>query len=308
MAAAARCSLVCLGEATTARGMLLSESVCFAPERWNELDRTRHHVGGWAGHSATVYQQDQVILFGGLQADTAVPSNRLCRLDAASGEFIPMDAEGTPPSPRWCHSSAMLTDGGGEKSSDGGASMVIFGGWRYPQSVFLNDMHLLNLGGSCGTTSRSSTEVCPSLWTRVMPFGVPPVPRCQSSMVVLDGGLLLVFGGACHAVKPTSADGNGTHADTEPEASDNAMAHDEDGDNSGGGVRNDEREEEEEEEEDGVAYGDHVVDLADVQLFDLKAQTWLRCESSYAPLRGGVNAMFRCDASCMCSVVCAIWI
>ena len=57
----------------------------------------------------------------------------------------------------------------------------------------------------------------------------------------------------------------------------------------------DEDEDEDDDDDDGaaVAYGDRVVDLGDVQLLDLKTSTWLRCESSYPPLRGGVNALFR---------------
>lgn len=86
-------------------------------------------------------------------------------------------------------------------------------------------------------------------------------------MLALDGDIMLVFGGACHAVN-----GNGA-VDGRDEA----------------GLERD--------GEDSVAYGDRVVDLADVQLFDLKTHAWLRCESSYAPLRGGVNAMFRCVAN-----------
>lgn len=201
-----------------------------------------------------------------------------------------MEPDGTPPCPRWCHSAAMLPSGGAEAERDAGARLVIFGGWRYPQSIFLNDMHLLSLGGTRGTPGDG--DACPSAWTRVKTFGIPPVPRCQSSMIVLDGGLLLLFGGACHAVKPSTGH---DHCTSSVGASANARAHDDD-DSDGWQHEAEDEDEDDDENEDGVAYGDRVVDLADVQLFDLKTQTWLRCESSYAPLRGGVNAMFRCDA------------
>lgn len=45
-------------------------------------------------------------------------------------------------------------------------------------------------------------------------------------------------------------------------------------------------------DEEEVVYGDRVVDLGDIQLLDLQTETWLKCASSYPPLRGGVNAMF----------------
>ena len=198
---------------------------------------------------------------------------------------MPMEPDGTPPCPRWCHSAAMLRSGGAETEGDVGARLVIFGGWRYPQSIFLNDVHLLSLGST--RDALGDDDALPSTWTRVNTFGIPPVPRCQSSMIVLDGGLLLLFGGACHAVKPSIGR---DHCTSSVGTSANARAHDDDSD---GGQHEDEHED---AHEDGVAYGDRVVDLADVQLFDLKTETWLRCESSYAPLRGGVNAMFRCDA------------
>lgn len=186
---------------------------------------------------------------------------------------MPVVADGTAPCPRWCHSAAMLSNGVAESDSKAGELLAIFGGWRYPQSIFLNDMHLLSLD----TTSDVQSDPCPSLWTRVKTFGIPPVPRCQSSMTVLDGGILLVFGGACHAID---------HMTPYEDSNCDNVAESE--------TEQEHEHEEDDEEEDSVAYGDHVVDLPDVQLFDLKTQTWLRCESSYAPLRGGVNTMFRC--------------
>ena len=349
------------GCAMTARGTLLAESVCFAPGRWNELDRTRHHVGGWAGHSATVYKQDQVILFGGLQSQpdgrTAAPSNRLCRLDAASGQFLPMEADGVPPSPRWCHSAVMINGaaaggireaggggGGGGGTGDDGAGggaggggggeeihhhhLIVFGGWAYPRSVFLNDLHLLRLSEAAAAAATDSggsggggTTAVPPCWSRLRTLGVPPVPRCQSSVVELEGGLLLVFGGACHAsnasARKTADAGGGGGGGGEDDGGDgdgNGSLQALQGGGGGAGADgtmmdertqqeaaafSDEDEDEDEDDDDddddgaAVAYGDRVVDLGDVQLLDLKTSTWLRCESPYPPLRGGVNALFR---------------
>ena len=92
----------------------------------------------------------QVILFGGLQAGIDMPSNKLCRLDAVAGEFVPMHADGTAPCPRWCHSAVMLSNGGVQTNGTTGDSLMIFGGWRYPRSIFLNDVHLLNIGDMLG--------------------------------------------------------------------------------------------------------------------------------------------------------------
>lgn len=75
--------------------------------------------------------------------------------------------------------------------------LVIFGGWDYPRSVFLNDTHLLKLEGyGCGSTTGGGAA---PVWSTMRTSGVAPVPRCQTSAVQLEGDLLMVFGGACHA-------------------------------------------------------------------------------------------------------------
>ena len=55
------------------------------------------------------------------------------------------------------------------------------------QSVFLNDTHVLSLSGR-------------PTWSKLLPAGVPPAPRCQASACTVAGDLILIFGGASHAV------------------------------------------------------------------------------------------------------------
>jgi hypothetical protein len=120
--------------------------------------------------------------------------------------------------------------------------------------------------------------------------------------VQLEGDLLLVFGGACHA--PVITERQQERRDRRRRA---RQERGQCGPDSSGEYEGEEDEEEAEvlqgeewlepsddssSDEEEVVYGDRVVDLGDIHLLDMQTETWLKCASSYPPLCGGVNAMF----------------
>mmetsp|Transcript_98166 Transcript_98166/g.225262 ORF Transcript_98166/g.225262 Transcript_98166/m.225262 type:complete len:353 (+) Transcript_98166:146-1204(+) len=124
---------------------------------------------GCAGHTASVVG-DEVVLFGGL--DGREESNLVHSVSPLQQSVQRISTRGAPPSPRWCHTSAV-----------GGGSVVVFGGWQRP-SVFLNDTWVLDT---------SSWQ-----WSEMAPAGVRPCPRTQSAMWQLEEGMFCIFGGAAH--------------------------------------------------------------------------------------------------------------
>ena len=128
--------------------------------------------------------------------------------------------------------------------------------------------------------------------------GVSPVPRCQTSAVQLEGDLLLVFGGACHAPVITERQQQRRDRRRRRAREDRGQHGSDSSDEYEGEEDEAEAEALQEEEwlepsddsssdEEQVVYGDRVVDLGDIQLLDLQTETWLKCASSYPPLRGG---------------------
>lgn len=96
-----------------------------------------------------------------------------------------LQAAGTAPAPRYCHSAVQSTCG-----------WLQFGGWAEggrrqrgqlnEGTVFLNDLHLLEL---------------PSMtWTALTTSGSVPRGRCQAVMMLSsDEEIVMTFGGACHS-------------------------------------------------------------------------------------------------------------
>jgi hypothetical protein len=150
--------------------------------------------------------RERLILFGGMTAGQICVNDLLSLsieevfdIDGEAylniGDWSTIETHGTPPSPRWCHSTCLV-----------GQNMVVFGGWRYASVVgtrhdFSSDVHIFNL--------QSNT------WTTIETTGISPRPRCQSPCWHIPsvlcrpfdhheadsshvGGYLVIYGGACH--------------------------------------------------------------------------------------------------------------
>ena len=135
---------------------------------------------GRVGHTL-VSKGGCLLCFGGRHTCTATQEKRLLndlwRYDVAEGSWTELTPSGPAPPPRWCHSAAML---------DVPDRMVIFGGWKYPDSVFMNDLFIF--------------EVAANRYVRVETAGPLPSPRCQCTLFRLPRmqSMLVLFGGASH--------------------------------------------------------------------------------------------------------------
>lgn len=149
------------------------------------------------GHSM-VLDDDcaRLILFGGMTIGQHCLNDAYAlRIDpsaAPSGACVwsVLSTSGSPPPPRWCHSSCLV-----------GGHMLVFGGWRYAVGVgarheFTNDLYMLHLASLT--------------WIQIETLGAVPRPRCQAPCwtiasehcrlrEVCSKGYLVIYGGACHA-------------------------------------------------------------------------------------------------------------
>ncbi|KAM9294044.1 RING finger protein B-like [Gastrophryne carolinensis] len=126
-------------------------------------------------HSATMYQRE-LYVFGGLcpQIGTEAGSctNNLYIFNPEYRIWYQPIVEGERPSPRYGHSATLL-----------GSRLVIFGGRRSPTPVYLNDLHILDLG-----YMEYSTVSFPASTER-------PSPRCFHAAMQLTDTKLLIHGG-----------------------------------------------------------------------------------------------------------------
>ncbi|KAJ8603713.1 hypothetical protein CTAYLR_000201 [Chrysophaeum taylorii] len=135
-----------------------------------------------SGHSCIVDARNgRIVFFGGRVAEFECTA-ALRAFDYVLERWIVLDAGGSPPSPRWCHSVVVLGCGDG----------VVFGGWDVSTTEFLNDVHVLE-----GVVENHSLR-----WSKLVD-AVGPTPRCQAPCFYVpadddDPGWMLVFGGACY--------------------------------------------------------------------------------------------------------------
>jgi hypothetical protein len=169
------------------------------------------------GHSAIVYDthkdgsNSSIYIFGGrlqMISDGEEPlasfSNEIWHMDCSDCltpsrviKWKPILPTGSYPHPRYCHSAVCYDD-----------SMIVFGGWtigHFHENIFLNDLHIFN--------------VTNQTWNEVITCGIPPSPRCQTSLLFwnslvsggyspslnftpgLQQGYLVVYGGAYHSLE-----------------------------------------------------------------------------------------------------------
>lgn len=147
--------------------------------RFWPLPRAGHSASAAVAPGATCFY-----CFGGRglsdtdDGDEECVLNDLLRFDAVSEIWTKLAPAGEPPTPRWCHASALL--------QVPHLRLVVFGGWaKYPASVFLNDTHIYDLAANT--------------WEEIRTGGAIPTPRCQSVLCpILHETCLFLFGGAAH--------------------------------------------------------------------------------------------------------------
>ncbi|OQR72615.1 F-box only protein 42-like [Tropilaelaps mercedesae] len=121
---------------------------------WTEVNRmaTSGCCPATAGHSATLFREDKMLLFGGLQAlddgrgppyNMSVASNDVWLLNLRSMMWSKQKIQGTKPKPRYGHSQIALDDG----------HIFIIGGCSGPDDM-LYDMWLLE---ACSGSATSDT-------------------------------------------------------------------------------------------------------------------------------------------------------
>ncbi|CAJ0937155.1 unnamed protein product [Ranitomeya imitator] len=126
-------------------------------------------------HTASMYQRE-LYVFGGLcpqvGADSGVCTNVLYIFNPEYKIWYQPIVEGERPLPRYGHSATLL-----------GNRLVLFGGRRAPSPVYLNDVHILDLG-----YMEYTAVVYPSLSER-------PSPRCFHAAMQVSEHKVLVHGG-----------------------------------------------------------------------------------------------------------------
>ncbi|XP_063804315.1 uncharacterized protein LOC134981093 isoform X2 [Pseudophryne corroboree] len=126
-------------------------------------------------HSATMYQRE-LYVFGGLCPQTGTDSgsstNSLYIFNPEYKIWYQPIVEGERPLPRFGHSSTLL-----------GNRLVLFGGRRSPSTVYLNDVHILDLG----YMEYTAVSLSPST--------EKPSPRCFHAAMQLSEHKLLIHGG-----------------------------------------------------------------------------------------------------------------
>lgn len=147
-----------------------------------------------AGHSCHVdsKRESLVFLFG--RVDEYHCTSTVRSFSYRRRAWKTLECAGISPSPRWCHGAAATSKRGQDR-------IVVFGGWDMKDNLFLNDVHVLDIGESSAFTwSTLALSSSPAVGHQYI-----PTPRCQSPCLVLDdddygregdGGSLLVFGGA----------------------------------------------------------------------------------------------------------------
>ncbi|XP_066428491.1 uncharacterized protein [Eleutherodactylus coqui] len=130
-----------------------------------------------AYHTATMYQQE-LYVFGGLcpqvGADSGICTNTLYIFNPEYKIWYQPIVEGERPLPRYGHSATLL-----------GNKLVLFGGRRSPSPVYLNDIHILDLG-----YMEYTAVFYPSLSER-------PSARCFHAAMQVSEYKLLIHGGCC---------------------------------------------------------------------------------------------------------------
>lgn len=118
-------------------------------------------------------------VFGGFNLLNRVFHNKIFLiiidlLNPNSVAFRAIETTGEKPSPRYCHATQLV-----------GRKMYIFGGWSsvadtptirsmdlvVRDRVFFNDLF--------------SFDLDTNVWTRIITYGIPPSPRCQSSLIIM---------------------------------------------------------------------------------------------------------------------------
>ncbi|XP_071972889.1 uncharacterized protein [Engystomops pustulosus] len=126
-------------------------------------------------HTATMYQRE-LYVFGGLcpqvGADVGICTNALYIFNPEYKIWYQPIVEGERPLSRYGHSATLLSN-----------RLVLFGGRRSPSPVYLNDVHILDLGYMEYTAVSS-----PSLSER-------PSPRCFHAAMQVSEYKLLIHGG-----------------------------------------------------------------------------------------------------------------
>ncbi|XP_069807061.1 rab9 effector protein with kelch motifs-like isoform X2 [Dendropsophus ebraccatus] len=136
-------------------------------------------------HTATMYQRE-LYVFGGLcpqvGADFGVCTNALYIFNPEYKIWYQPIVEGERPLPRYGHSATLL-----------GSRLVVFGGRRSPSVVYLNDLHILDLGYMeyTAVTHQSLSE--------------RPSPRCFHAAMQVSEQRLLIHGGCSGSGSLTDA-------------------------------------------------------------------------------------------------------
>ena len=134
---------------------------------WSAPQQHGHIPSPRAGHTMNVLPGEQLIVFGGGNANG--PINDLHILDSHSMTWTRPSVYGTPPSPRAGHTACTVF----------GAELLVFGG-GYLNKVF-NDLHLFN----------SDTGV----WSRPSDTGTVPIPRAGHTSNVIGSRIYTFAGG-----------------------------------------------------------------------------------------------------------------
>lgn len=92
-------------------------------------------------------------------------------LDLAAGAWVGAEVQGRAPAARYCHACAVVDE----------RTMLVCGGWAFPEERFFNDVALLHLLGGGGGRPPSPAAAT-FRWSIPCVRGVPPEPRCQASL------------------------------------------------------------------------------------------------------------------------------
>ena len=151
------------------------------------------------GYTATTDGANKVVLFGGEDQYHQL-SNRVFRLDIATGKYTEVDCSGSQPVPRTGHSATYIPEASIRGGNSGGmesyylkyniktqTGILIWGG-QAPDGSFLNDMFFLDMTAWA--------------WRKIKQQGTTPCPRMAHNLVrtAREGacGYLVLYGGTAH--------------------------------------------------------------------------------------------------------------